>query len=598
MFNDEKNQLNNTSEEKDSEFPNIPAKIVTDEYLLNELEKAYISGNLVPSGQFHVVPLGFQDQSVFSESKDYILDQSIEDLLELAKQGDAKAQNDLGLMYIWQDTDTDAIEATNWFSKAARQEEECAVANLGRCLMEGHGIKRDVAAAINLLAWANLMGIESVDDYVINNAKIQELSLLSDSGNTKAQYYLGLCYLFGINTEQNVQKAFDLFVQSSESGEVLSRIILARSLANGIGVEKDLHHAEYILENSIDMALQEVGIKGVKRVKKEIAVIRNCISEECPFILMKIIPSCSKEDQEKGKPADQYLQDFLNGKIFMKTLAQFGDLKYRDKESENNYRGDSLEALSQSFGCGFNPYYFRTDEKGRIIKDGTLGFIDTLTLRKKVFCMTAIEYYQTQNAFIKPSEKMKEFGDYVVIISDAKEFLKRVCNAFNRLCKADNANYQIEYGRVGYGIDFTGFNQYNEFIKSELYQYQNEFRIAIDFSEGRYSSKVLERVNEVTKLSFGKNLEIDNNPLSLEESITLDIGDIHDICIDIPATTFFENSSFQSDEKHPITPQIVQSYHPNHVMRQTFGRGVVEKTNEDGSKSLAFSEEAYFVAVV
>lgn len=583
-----------TNKEKNSELPNIPAKIVTDEQLLNELEKAYASGDLACSGQFHTVPLGFQDQSVFSESKNYIYNQDISDLIELAKQGDAKAQNDLGLMYIQKGTETDAYRATYWLFEAAKQGEECAVANLSRCLMEGYGIKRDVAAAINMFAWANLMGIESVDDYVIHNAKTEELIPLSDSGNTKAQYYLGLCYLFGINCDQDIKKAFYLFEQSAANNEVLSKIILARALANGIAVEKDLQHAEYILKNSIDMAAQEVGIKGVKRVKNELSVIRNRISEECPFILMKIIPPC----KEKDKPVDQYVQDFLNGKLFMKTLAQFGDLKYRDKESENSYRGDPLEALSQSFGCGFNPYYFRTDEKGKIIKDGSLGFIDTLSLRKKVFCLAAIEYYQPQNAFLKIDEKMKEFGEYAVIITDANEFLKRVCNAFNQLCKVNSANYQIEYGRVRYGIDFTNFNQYNEFVKSELYQYQNEFRISMDFSEGRYSSKVLDRVNKVTKLSFGRNIEIDNNPLSLEESIFFDIGDIHDICTVIPTVTLFENNSLQIDEEHQIVPQIVQSYHPKHDPRPTFCRGIVKKTNDNGSESLAFSDEAYFVAVV
>lgn len=594
-----KKNSNNNTDEMNNEFsigPIGPGEIITDEKLIDELEKEYASGNLVPIEEVHAVPLGFLDRTVFPETKNYTSYTNIEHLLELAKQGDAIAQNNLGIKYIKQDTETDAIKAKYWFLEAAKQGEECAIANLGRCLMEGHGIKKDVTAAINMFAWANLMGIESVDDYVIHNAKIEELIPLSNNGNAKAQYYLGLCYLFGTNIKQNVQKAFDLFIQSAENNEVLSKIILARSLANGICVEKDLFHAKCILNESIDIAEQEVGIKGVKRVKKEIAIIRNRISEESPFILMKIIPSCSKEDQEKGIPADKYLHDFLNGKLFMKTLSQFADLKHRDKASKNNYRGDTLEALSQSFGCGFNPYYFTTDSKGNIIKDGTLGLIDTLTLRKKVFCLTAIDYFQSKKAFIKPSKKMKEFGEYAVIITDANEFLKRVRDSLDRLSKADNANYRIEYGKVGYGIDFSEFKQYNEFVKSDLYQYQNEFRISIDFSEGRYSSKVLDEVNEVTKLTFPSKIEIDNNPLSLNEAITLDIGDIHDICIPISTETFFEKSSFRFDQH--VHPQIVQPYHPIRNPYPTFCKGVFAVTNADGSKSLAFSEEAYFYAVV
>ena len=66
-----------------------------------------------------------------------------------AEQGEAKAQNDLGVRY---ESGTgvaqNCVEAVKWYRKAAEQGEAKAQCNLGECYLLGHGVQQDYAEAV------------------------------------------------------------------------------------------------------------------------------------------------------------------------------------------------------------------------------------------------------------------------------------------------------------------------------------------------------------------------------------------------------------------------------------------------------------------
>ena len=73
---------------------------------------------------------------------------TINELTLHAEQGNAQAQNNLGLCYMLGDgVDIDEKEAAFWFIKAAEQDEPPAIANLSRCYLQGVGIKKDLSTA-------------------------------------------------------------------------------------------------------------------------------------------------------------------------------------------------------------------------------------------------------------------------------------------------------------------------------------------------------------------------------------------------------------------------------------------------------------------
>jgi tetratricopeptide (TPR) repeat protein len=514
---------------------------------------------------------------------------NFEEILKQAEQGIAPAQNDLGIMYMTgNEAKQDTSIAIFWFLKAANQGYPNAIFNLGKCTMEGVGVNKNSAHAMFLLIGAYFMGIENAIQYLIETINIDELLNLYQQDNAQAQSVLGECYAQGCQVEKSFEKSIECFEKAAKQNEPLSLLVIGRLFANGIGVEKDLLRAEYILKQAREQATKQVGELGFINIGKEIATIRDNIIDNCPYILVKVIPMCNEDNKAK----DKYVTDFLDGKLFMKTLDQFGDLLKMDSSSINSFRGDTLEGLSE-----INPdiYLF-----GNIDKDGNFeklwihGLIDVLKLREKIFCLTAIEYNELNHCFVKPDPRMKEFGEYAIIITDVEEFLRRVRVTFNELCEKDNADYRLAYKRVKYNIDFSQppKSKCDEFMKSEQYSWQKEFRIVIDFSEGKFSEELLNNVTDFAKHTFQSKIEKDTNPLSLADYFYLDIGNISDICVRITTDELVNLDKTQLSII--IEPNKIAPFDPQRKPRPTFCKGVVITKDDDGKYNFAFTKDTPF----
>ena len=510
---------------------------------------------------------------------------------ELAEKNILQAQNDLGVAYMTGDgVGQDENKAVYWFHRASTQGNPEATANLGMCLLLGKGISKDIKAALYVLESAYLMGIphimKNIFDAISNqDVDISEILSLSEKGNAQAEWVLGLCYDQGLFIEKDLRKAMDLFKSASQKDNPVAIWIMARYYA--FCDEPDLLYAKISLEKVKELVEKQVGFLGNDKIKQDIANVNEVFKKECSFLLMKVLPECDKE----GMPNDKYVQDLLDGKLYMKTLDQFGDIAKRDSSSENDFRGDILEGYSESFGTGYNPHLYRENGNG-IVRDGMLGSIDVLTLRKKVYCLSAIDFYKPSHTLIKPSEKMKAFGKYAVIITDVAEFLKRVQQAFNSYCKKDNASYRLAYNKVSYDVDLYDKFNYSEFHKSKSYSWQNEFRISLDFSEGKFSPAILENVTDFAKMTFPVKIEIDNNPISLSDWMYFEIGNIRDICQCVEVDDLFSENSTSIHIKQE--PSFVEPCEPQYEDRLTFCKGVSVVKLSDGKYYLAVSNESFY----
>ena len=513
----------------------------------------------------------------------------------LAANNDAFAQIDLGVAYMMgEGVDQDEQQAVYWFHRAASQGNSEGMSNLGMCFLLGKGVQKDISAALFMLESAYLLGAVNSLSNVLDairgdDVNVEEIVALSNGGNTRAAWVLGLCYDHGICVDEDHQKALELFSESGKNDNPVALWMLARFIANQ--ANSDLLHAKILLDKVEEIAAKQVGGLGNDQIKKDALRINERLRNECGFVLMKVIPECNKE----GLPKDQYVQDLLSGKLFMKSLDQFGDLSKRDASSDNDFRGDVLEGYSESFGVEYNPHLYKTDTDGVIIKDGLIGSIDILTLRKKIFCFAAIDYYKPYQAFIAPSPKIKDFGKYAVIIYDVDELLKRVNQAFDRYQKENEAAYCIAYSRVSYDVDFGRELTFDEFHKSKSYSWQNEFRISLDFSEGRFSPAMLNEVTDFAKLTFPGKIVVDEDPLSLSDWIYYEIGDIRDICQCIDIDDLFSDSfSFHFAKE----PTVIPPYKTPQEPRPTICKAVTAVAYPNGEYHLAVSKDAFYSAVL
>lgn len=282
-----------------------------------------------------------------------------------------------------------------------------------------------------------------------------------------------------------------------------------------------------------------------------------------PYYLVKIVDK-------------KWAEKLMDGEVFMRAIACFGDLSRRSGDSNNQFRGDSLEGFSFSFENNHNPYAYMEDSNGNIseIVPNQVGLIDVLTYREKIFCLYALEYNEEGGSFIKPDSRIVDFGDTAVIIHNTQEFLYRICNA---LLKRFGNNFWTSFMRVNYNVEFSTSQPYDEFCKSPSYSWQNEFRIALDLAQGKFDPDTLSNVTDFARLTFPGKIIEDTNPDSLADSIVLNIGDIRDICVSISTAKFVDCKDILSYiPSQSFPPKVVTPLEVPRPARPTFFKLVAQ----------------------
>lgn len=157
------------------------------------------------------VQAGYDEGAEALKRKDFAT--AVVEFRALAKDGDAKAQRMLGIMYStsW-GVPQDYKEAAKWARLAADQGDADAQAVLGDMYAEGNGVPQDYKAA---LKWYRLA---------------------ADQGQAIAQGNLGLMYVRGRGVEPNIVIAYALFnisansVPSDQNKANANRALLAKAM--------------------------------------------------------------------------------------------------------------------------------------------------------------------------------------------------------------------------------------------------------------------------------------------------------------------------------------------------------------------------------
>lgn len=206
---------------------------------------------------------------------------------------------------------------------------------------------------------------------------------------------------------------------------------------------------------------------------------------------------------------EKYASHVQDGDIFFRCIEDYTNSKNWGDRAKERFTPDYHSGINYSNGEG-------------------LGFIDVLTLRHKIYCMSLLEYDDNKESFITPDKRMRMFGDVAVVIYDPEEFMRRVIYA---LIDRYNYCFWMSFQKVRYDVDLNVKQPYDPFCKNGIYSYQKEFRIAVDLALGKFHPSVLQNITDFALLTFPGKIEIDDMPDSLSDTMILNIGDIRDICI-------------------------------------------------------------------
>lgn len=137
-----------------------------------------------------------------------------------AEEGDAKAQNNLGLCYEYgQGVIQSNKEAVRWYRKAAEQGYTNAQNNLGLCYEYGLSVEQDEQEAV---IW---------------------FRIAAEQGNATAQYNLGKHYDDGRCVKQDFKEAVKWYMKAAEQGHADAQYLLAMRYFQGLGVTQDYREA-------------------------------------------------------------------------------------------------------------------------------------------------------------------------------------------------------------------------------------------------------------------------------------------------------------------------------------------------------------------
>ena len=450
---------------------------------------------------------------MFGIGTDRNIEKAIELLSKACAFGIPEAQSGLGIIYMnGVGVSADPQKAFELFSCAAEKNLPEAFNCLGLCYLDGIGVDKNLSKAIECLCEERMYGTIEWENYqyICSRINIEELIELADSGNAKAQCFLGSMYNHGINIEKDLNKAWNLIVQASLQNEPLALLLRGQSHYDA----GEYIFAEMILENAAEA--------GILEAQRYLEMSREQIVKTGTFFLVKITKKQFAEDFRKGKIQMCNVDYYTNGEL---------------NSAQNDYSEGTISRKTPRHPIG---------GKGAIMGS------------RKILCLYSLDCDIEHGHFSPPNHKLLEekycFGDTAVLILDGNEFIKRVKNAFfNRYGDA----FRISYERVAYDADTFYDNKScycDEFHKKSSYGWQREFRISLDLSNGKAPLKSKTDWLVSNGVSFDSDPTTDFNA----EKILIDIGCIKDISIEMPISDFVTKIDKRIEDKY-LPPEKVET---------------------------------------
>lgn len=226
---------------------------------------------------------------------DPVDDEHLWKMLDDAEDGDAEAQNGLGLLYAaGNSVDRNYGKAVEWFQKAVDQDHTEAFYNLGACYGSGLGVETDVDEAGRLFEKAAerghgraafALGSLYHTDNLIGGKDLKKTlkwyQKSAEAGEEDGLYNLGTLYFNGEGVKQDEARALKLWSKASKKGHKTAAFSIFEVLELGTKfTEKDPKKAQEWLmkaaENGHPKALTQAGqrLVGMGNMPKAIEYLR------------------------------------------------------------------------------------------------------------------------------------------------------------------------------------------------------------------------------------------------------------------------------------------------------------------------------------
>lgn len=162
------------------------------------------------------------------------------DLLQKAESGDANAMYQLALYYL---EEKDVSHGLEWLKKSAEKGYPDAVNDIGLMYCTGVGVPLDYEIAEQYFNYAASLGSYAGKYNAEHIVSWAESDLFYDEKNIPAMIFLGSRYFYGIDTEINYKKAYELYSKADNLGDNRATTKLGQMYYYGYYVEQDYNKA-------------------------------------------------------------------------------------------------------------------------------------------------------------------------------------------------------------------------------------------------------------------------------------------------------------------------------------------------------------------
>ncbi|RIA84526.1 hypothetical protein C1645_412851 [Glomus cerebriforme] len=178
------------------------------------------------------------------------------------------------------ETDDNKQKALELYQKATNLGNDLAQFKLAKMYMDGIGVSKNYdktfelskKLAKNYSCGINLLGccyVRGIGTHIDLQKAFELYQRAADLGNLQGISNLGNCYKEGFGTDINIQKAFELYQKAANSGNDVAQYNLALMYENGNGIKKDIDNAIYWYKKSFE--------QGNKNAQKKIENILKVI---------------------------------------------------------------------------------------------------------------------------------------------------------------------------------------------------------------------------------------------------------------------------------------------------------------------------------
>ncbi len=208
---------------------------------------------------------------------------------------------------------------------------------------------------------------------------------------------------------------------------------------------------------------------------------------------------------------EKHIKDLQKGLMYMNPII------FYEKIENTNAIGDKDEGL----GFHLLPEKITLTIDNHVIDSNDIVKPILLRINKEqninIFCMYAITFDKLveHNLDFILDKIVKNFGNYCLVITNRNKFLERVNNAIENINKTKEKKiemYEKGFGLVEYVDKETYHGKIGVFRKFEEYEYQNEFRLALEVpnelrgEKGEFRLKIGD-ISDISKLCRTDKLE-------------------------------------------------------------------------------------------